>query len=674
MDTPEQITTFKEFIEEEYLADLVENSRTGKQCLIMDFKKLARFNIKLSELLLYNPEETLKTAEVAIESFDLPGDSKGFTARFANLNQSQSIMLRDIRSKHIGKFLKIECIVRQKTDVRPQITSSRFECPSCGNVIPMLQLEAKFKEPSRCGCGRKGKFKLLSKELVDAQSMTVEEDIEQIEGGEQPKKFKVLLKSDLVSPLSEKKTNPGSKVIINGYVKEIPVILRTGGQSTRFDLMIEANYIEPVNEEFGEVKISIEEEKKIKTIANQPGVVQRLVKSIAPSIYGHDKIKEALVLQLVGGVKKIHVDHTRTRGDMHILLLGDPGAAKSQLLKRISIVAPKSRFVSGKGASGAGLTATVVKDEFIGGWALEAGALVLANKGIICIDELDKMAKDDTSAMHEALEGQTVTISKANIQATLRCETTVLAAANPKYGRFDPYAKTIAEQIEMPPTLINRFDLIFPIKDIPDPIKDKKLGKFILNKHKKHCENQNEGVIDTDLLRKFIAYVRKIKPELTDESEKELLDYYLEMRGSVSGENGIKSIPISARQLEGLVRMSEACAKIRLSDTIDIQDAKNSINLMDYCLKTIAMDGETGTVDIDRITTGVTSSKRNKISIIKKIISEFEGKIGKNIPIQDITNEAAKYKINSDDVESAIESLKKAGDLMESRRGFIQRI
>ena len=181
-------------------------------------------------------------------------------------------------------------------------------------------------------------------------------------------------------------------------------------------------------------------------------------------------------------------------------------------------------------------------------------------------------------------------------------------------------------------------------------------------------------MIDTDLLRKFIAYVRKIKPELTDESEKELLDYYLEMRGSVSGENGIKSIPISARQLEGLVRMSEACAKIRLSDTIDIQDAKNSINLMDYCLKTIAMDGETGTVDIDRITTGVTSSKRNKISIIKKIISEFEGKIGKNIPIQDITNEAAKYKINSDDVESAIESLKKAGDLMESRRGFIQRI
>ncbi len=254
----------------------------------------------------------------------------------------------------------------------------------------------------------------------------------------------------------------------------------------------------------------------------------------------------------MGGIRKRRDDGIITRGDIHILLVGDPGAAKSQMLKRMQFIAPKARYVTGKGASGAGLSAAVVKDEFLQGWSLEAGALVLANRGVCCIDELDKMTKEDGWAMHEALEQQSITISKANIQATLRCETTVLAAANPKFGRFDPY-ETIANQINLAPTLINRFDLIFPIKDVPEPVKDENMAKFILELHKNNTEKPE---IETKLLRKYFAYGRQnIFPKLSDEAIEQLRDYYLKMRAQTSGEI-MKSIPISARQLEGLVRLS----------------------------------------------------------------------------------------------------------------------
>ncbi|MBI4141732.1 ATP-binding protein [Candidatus Woesearchaeota archaeon] len=342
----------------------------------------------------------------------------------------------------------------------------------------------------------------------------------------------------------------------------------------------------------------------------------------------------------------------------------------SQMLKRMTLVAPKARYVTGKGASGAGLSATVVKDEFLQGWSLEAGALVLANKGLCAIDEMDKMAKEDTWAMHEALEQQSVTISKANIQATLRCETTVLAAANPKFGRFDPYA-TIAEQINLPPTLINRFDLIFPIKDLPETTKDEKMAKFILNLHQHNTETPD---IPTKLLRKYIAYARqKIIPKLTDGAIQELQEYYIKMRSS-SAAQGVKSVPISARQLEGLVRMSEASAKLRLSDKVLKKDAKKSIELMDYCLRQVAFDEKTGTIDIDRIATEMPAAQRNKIVTIKEIIVELENKLGKTIPVEDVIKTASEKGMGESDVEEIIQKLKKAGDIFEPRHGFISRI
>ena len=345
----------------------------------------------------------------------------------------------------------------------------------------------------------------------------------------------------------------------------------------------------------------------------------------------------------------------------------------SQLLKRASVVAPKSRYVSGKGVSGAGLSAAVVKDEFLQGWSLEAGAMVLANKGILMIDELDKMSDDDRSAMHEGLEQQSISISKANIQATLRCETTVLAAANPKFGRFDPY-ETIAKQIDLPPALINRFDLIFTIKDMPDADKDEKMANFILTMHKK--SETEEAPIETDLLRKYLSYGRlRINPLLTQAALEELKTYYVKMRSSGSSEDGgLRAIPISPRQLEALIRLSEAAAKVRLSDKITKKDARKAISLLHYCLEQVGLDPETGKIDIDRISTGITTTERSKMVGVRELINELEDKVGKTIPLEDVIKEGKERGIDEEKIVETIEKLKRSGDLFEPKRGFISKI
>ncbi len=680
LELPRQIEAWREFFElnKEYLTALHDQLRAGKPWIEVAFADLARHSPEMAEMLMEQPEEILKAGQVAIEKMDMPTSSEQARERVEirvhSLPREQCMLIRDIRSKHLNTFVQLDGIVRQKSDVRPQVTSARFECPSCGNIIPVLQLDTKFKEPSRCGCGRKGKFKMLSKEMVDAQSITLEESPENLDGGEQPKRMKILLKKDLVSPMSDKKTNPGSMITIVGIIKEVPIVLQTGGQSTRFDLIIEANAVLTVQQDFTEILLDPEDEREIQELSQDPDLFEKFVASIAPSIYGHEFIKQALILQLFGGVHKSRDAGVKSRGDIHVLLIGDPGAGKSVFLKRISSVAPKARFVAGKGASGAGLTAAVVKDDFLRGWALEAGALVLANRGICCIDELDKMTKEDTSAMHEALEQQSISIAKANIQATLRCETTVLAAANPKFGRFDPY-EMISKQIDLPPALLSRFDLIFPVRDIPDAGKDEKLASFILTLHKE--KGGKEGIIDPKKMRKYIAYARqRCVPQLTESAVEEIKNYFVKMRGGGTDgkEQAIKPIPITARQLEALVRLAEASARMRLSEKVTKQDSQRAIELVHYCLQQIGMDPETGQFDMDRVTTGISASQRSHISIVKDIIQALERDVGKNIPIDDIVREASIKGIAEDTANEVIEKLKRAGDIYSPKHGFVSRV
>ena len=643
-------------------------ARSSEGVVLVNFEDLAEHSPQISELLLEKPEEVLTYLEIALVETGLIKNPK---IRLLGLPKNNFIKIRNIRAKHLNRFIWVEGIVRQASEVRPQVVSAKFECPSCGTIISVLQLEKKFKEPSRCSCGRKGFFKLMLKQMIDAQRLVVEESPEALVGGEQPRRINVFLKEDLVDPKMEERTTPGSKIKIFGILNEVPVPLPTG-VSTRFDLAIDANNVIPMEESYEALEISEEDELQIKELSVDPQVFDKLADTIAPSIYGYKEIKEALVLQLFGGVRKEKSDGTMKRGDIHILLVGDPGVAKSVTLTFIAMIAPKGRYVVGKSASGAGLTATVVRDEFLKGWSLEAGAMVLSNKGIVCIDEIEKMDPQDRSAMHEAMEQQTVTISKANVQASLRAETSVLAAGNPKYGRFDPY-QALASQVDIQPTLLNRFDVIFMLRDIPDRSQDNAIATHVLSEHK-HLGTR--GSLDPYLFRKYITYAKqRIKPKLTDEAVEEIKNFYVSLRNMPvsGGEMDIKPIPITARQLEALVRLSEASAKSRLSEKVEKRDSERAIKLMKYYLLQAGFDQDTKTFDIDKIVTGVTASRRGKILELKEAIISLENRIGKMIPIEELEKEL-KGKMEKTVFDDALDKLSMSGDIFRPKKGYIQRV
>jgi len=311
---------------ESHKKEIFQSIRGTGQVANIDFDALSKFSPLLSEKLLEIPEEIIALLEI---SLDETGLIKNPRIRFKTLPDSVKIKIKEIRAKHLDQFIAIEGIVRQASDVRPQVVNARFECPTCGAILSVLQIDRKFREPSRCSCGRKGLFKLLSKEMVDAQRLVIEESPDSLEGGEQPRRMNVFLKEDLVDPRMEDRTTPGSKVRIIGVLKEVPVPLPQGSISTRFDLAVEANNAIPLEETFDDLEVSEKEEEEIKKIATNPKAFEKLTESIAPSVYGFKEVKEAILLQLFSGVKKKRSDGGQTRGDIHVLLVGDPGVAKS---------------------------------------------------------------------------------------------------------------------------------------------------------------------------------------------------------------------------------------------------------------------------------------------------------------------------------------------------------
>jgi replicative DNA helicase Mcm len=667
IDQDEFLGEAKEFFELNR-TEVVRNLKGEGKTVLVDFDEFSAHSPGLAENLIDRPEETIQLLEVALEELDwAPNDTR---VRFTGIEKGQELFIRHIRSKHLGKMIGMEGVVRQASEVRPLVTNAKFECPSCGTIISVLQIDKKFKEPSRCSCGRRGGFKEIAKDMVDAQVVTIEEASDNLHGGEQPKRMTIFLKEDLVDPTMEMRTTPGSRVKIIGILKEIAITTGSGAMLTRFDLAVEANNIIPMDESFEDVDIDEEDERTIRELAANPKLVEKVVDSIAPSIWGHRDVKTALAFQLFGGVRKTRSDGTKMRGDVHVLLVGDPGVAKSVMLGFIAGVAPKARYVSGKGASGAGLTATVVKDEILKGWGLEAGAMVLANKGIVCIDEFDKMDEEDRSAMHEAMEQQTVTISKATVQATLRAQTSVLAAANPKFGRFDPL-QSIPKQVNLVPSLLSRFDAIFIMRDIPSRDTDEAIATHVLMEHQQVAKHD---VIDKDLLKKYISYAKqRYNPVLTDEAIVAMKEFYVGLRNMPQiGDGPSKPIPIGARQLEAMVRLSEAHARMRLSDTVDVRDAIAAINLTRSYLMQVGYDKETKTFDVDRIT-GTGASERNKIHVVQDVLEELEKRMGKLIPLEELTK-ALDGRLKASEVDEAVGKLLKAGDLFRPKRGFVQRM
>jgi len=487
--------------------ELGESIRKGQNVVHLNFIKLTEFSNKLSDEILSDPEESLSLFELALEELGLIENAR---IRLVNLPKSQEIKVRNIRSKHLNEIVVVEGIIRQSSDVRPQVVNAKFECPSCGTIISVLQIEKKFREPTRCSCGRRGGFRLLSKEMVDTQRLVIEESPESLSGGEQPKRINVFLKEDLVEPKMEEKTTPGSRVKIIGVLKEVPVPLASGGLSTRFELAVEVNNIIPLEETFEELDINEEDETQILELAQDPKILEKLTMSIAPSVWGYEEIKKSLVLQLFGGVKKIHMDGQTSRGDIHVLLVGDPGVAKSVILTFMARISPKGRYVVGKSTSGAGLTATVVRDEYLRGWSLEAGAMVLANKGLVCLHPDTKIITNNNVKSISSLfeESKLKEIKLEKTKAQINDKVTPIITYNGNYS-FSKANSSIISRKEYAGELLKiKLESGFSIKLTPNhqiingdtlswkEAKDFKKGEFILAPLKLPSHNEKVNILD----------------------------------------------------------------------------------------------------------------------------------------------------------------------------------
>ncbi len=669
LEYDELVQRLELFFSEAAYKEILEAAQK-KTSAIIDFQKLELFDPDLADFLVENPDEFFKAVDEALLAIDLGEEFEGkLNVRFSNLPEDYVIPIKHIRSKHINKFIGIEGVIKLASEVRPEITAATFECGYCGQRITLLQEKPTLKKPAMCDCGNKKHFELVDRRLVDIQHVVVEEIPEKVEGA-QPSKISVFLKDDLVDPKFQKRVVPGAKVRMSGILRDKPLGFGTEKETKRRDLYIEANYIEPLELEYEDIEITEEDEKEIKKLAKRPDIYELLIKSIAPSIYGYEDVKEAIALQLFGGVRKERKDGTVTRGDIHILLVGDPGAGKSALLKYVAKLAPKARYVVGRAATASGLTATVVRDEFLKGWALEAGALVLANKGIAVVDEIDKMSAEDRVAMHEIMEQQTCTVAKANVQATLQAQTTILAAANPKFGRFDPFTP-LPEQIGLPETLLSRFDLIFAIRDVPDPERDKQLVRHILKLHED--PESEEPPIDPQLLRKYIAYARNnVFPGITKAAEKYIENFYVGLRNKYSQEN-TGGVPITTRQLEAIIRLAEASARVRLSKKVTKKDAERAVRIMKNYLMKLGLDPETGYLDIDRIETGISSSQRNKIKLLLALIENLQNESPEGmVSVSDLLAAAESSGIS--DAAEILDKLKRSGEIFEPRAGYIKKV
>ncbi|KXB03437.1 hypothetical protein AKJ45_01625, partial [candidate division MSBL1 archaeon SCGC-AAA261F19] len=412
-----------------------------------------------------------------------------------------------------------------------------------------------------------------------------------------------------------------------------------------------------------------EDEEMVEELAKEHRIPNLVVNSIAPSIFGYEKIKKAIALQLFGCSAVELPDGSRIRGDSHILLTGDPGTAKSQMLKWVGKIAPRGIYTSGKKATGPGLTATAIRDEIGGGWTLEAGALVIADRGMACIDEFDKMSDEDSGAILESMEQQTVSVAKAGIVATLNTRAAILAASNPRLGRFDEYA-TIADQIDLPPLIISRFDLIFILRDRPREERDRSLAKYMLDLHDRP-EKVVKPKLDAQTLRKLIIYARKyINPRFPDEEPKKILEDFFVRWRKVAGE---EAIPITARQLEALVRLAKSHARMRLSEEISEEDVNVAINLVKSSLKQVGVDPETMKPDIDVLMTGRSRTQREKFSRIMKIIEELEDEYGDAAPIKEVRRMAEEDGIKKEFVDEMISREKRNGRLYEPEPDMISR-
>ncbi|MEM1622610.1 MAG: minichromosome maintenance protein MCM [Sulfolobales archaeon] len=668
-----------EYGERKYIKRIKEMIFYEKKSVPIEYEDIAKYDDRLLLLLDKDPQLALDSLSGAIKTIVESVDEsyakrvRKFYGRLTGWVKSTPI--REIRSDLLNKLVMLEGVVVRSTPpkeklikatyvhILPDGTQHEFSWPPDDRELDEVERPSYCPKcvtelPEEGGSYRRGTYRLVLEKssFMDWQFLTLQEKPEDIPPGQLPRSIDVVLSEDIVDTV-----RPGDRVALIGIVK-----LFRGSRklSSVYDFYIEANNIIPAQRLLEEVNISPEDEAKILELSRDPVVRRKIIASIAPAIHGYWDLKEAIALLLFGGVPKVLADGTRIRGEIHVLIIGDPGTAKSQLLQYASRIAPRGLYTTGKGSSAAGLTAAVIRDKQSGEFFLEAGAMVLADGGIVAVDEIDKMREEDRVAIHEAMEQGTVTISKAGIHARLSARASVLAAGNPKRGRYVD-SLGLSGNINLPVTILSRFDLIFVIKDIAEIDRDKQIVRHVLEVH------STEGAraeIPPDLLRKYIAYARKyVKPKLTDEAKRIIENYYIELRKRSAADPNAP-LAITTRQLEALIRLSEAHAKMALKNEVEAEDALEAVRLMNAVLEKVGMDVETGMLDIDILMSGKAKSFRDKEIIILERIRE-RSKKEECAKYSELERIAEALGIDRGTLEKIIHNLKRSGDIYEPRTG-----
>jgi len=672
VDPQEQFQVFLKT--EKYRQRISQMAVGGKTSVMIDFEDLLAFDQRLADELLERPDEYLRHANnAAYDQLRIEDPEYGerleaqtVTARIVKL--LQPAQLRRLGSDHIGRLVMVEGIVVRSTPVRPMVMQAAFKCKRCGEITPVDQTGQFVKAPFACSnpsCAAKGPFDFVQEEstFIDSQDLRLQERPEDLPPGQLPR----ILNAKLVGSEIVDVARPGDHVSLVGVVRAFAPARPGVGKLRAFILFLDANSIEVLGKEPETSMPSPEEEEKILELAKDPWIHRKIITSIAPSIYGYDHVKEAIMYLLFGGVHKALPD-IAIRGEINSLLVGDPGTAKSQLLQYVARIAPRGLYTSGRGTTAAGLTAAVIRERG-GGMTLEAGALVLADKGIACIDEMDKMRPEDRVAIHEAMEQHTVSVAKGGIVATLNARTAILAASNPTLGRYESH-RTVAENISLPVTILSRFDLIFVLRDVPNKDSDSKMSAHILEIHRKGL-SPVEPPIQPELLRKYITYAKAIRPALTPEAIQRINDFYLAMR-SVSDAEG-SPVAITARQLESLVRIAEARARSALRKEVSAEDAEAAITIMKKSLGEVGIDLSSYKMDIDIIMTGKPKSMRDRLQTILSTLMELEKETGM-VERTTLLNELEdKYKVSRGEAERLIGQLLREGTLYEPREGYLKK-
>ncbi len=590
-------------------------------------------------------------------------------ARIANYPVQRS--LRQINAEVIGKITSVSGMVLRASEVKPLAKELVFVCPECDTKTEqLLGHNMTLPPPAQCGnpkCTHRDLgVEPESSRFIDVQFVRLQELPEDLPPGQLPHYLDVTVKQDLVD-----NARPGDRVVLTGIVR-IEQEKMSGvskNNSPLYRLRLDGNNVEFLgskkdkkSRKIEREEISPEDEKMIKSLSKSPDLYQQLIDSYAPHITGHEIIKESILLLMAGSTQRELEDGSKIRGDINVFLVGDPGTAKSEMLKFCVRVAPRGLYTSGRGSTAAGLTAAVVRDTN-GIFMLEAGATVLGDQGLVCIDEFDKMKAEDRSALHEVMEQQTASISKGGIVATLNARTSILAAANPMFGKYDPF-KNITENVNLPVPLLTRFDLIFVVRDKPSKERDTQIAKHIINLHTPSGIDK-KSQIDSETLTKYLAYVKRINPILTQEAEQKILDYYMKMRNVEAEE----MITVTPRQLEGLIRLSTARARLLMKNQVDGDDAQRAIDLLQSMFEDAGIDVNTGKVDLG-VLQGRPRSEVSKMQLFMDVMKSLEGEHKTPVEEKQLVEELAKTeKFTEEEAKNFIRKMARDSSIYESKPG-----